>query len=309
MTKHETDCACGIGAVRTRRPFSSAKRSKTPIGGHGIEGVWRREDEERRSPPSLSGWRRCRPDRRLPRGRVAVVGCGTSFHAAQTSGNGSTRSSSCSTRPRPTCSCSSATRGDAADARGRRVVRRPEVARDREGGGPTRGALRRGRRRDARGRGELLPHRQLHLARSRRSRRSGARTSSWLPAAVADELDGERLPVSATRALAVRRRGARLADRPGGCVEAARRRLPGRRGAPARGAPARAPRRCRRERSLLRARGRGPRGRARRRNCRRADRARLRRDARADAAPGRRHRPLPAADARPRGGAGRSIPT
>ena len=27
-------------------------------------------------------------DRRLPDGRVAVVGCGTSFHAAQTSGNG-----------------------------------------------------------------------------------------------------------------------------------------------------------------------------------------------------------------------------
>ena len=27
-------------------------------------------------------------DRRLPEGRVAVVGCGTSFHAAQTSGNG-----------------------------------------------------------------------------------------------------------------------------------------------------------------------------------------------------------------------------
>ena len=26
--------------------------------------------------------------RRLPDGRVAVVGCGTSFHAAQTSGNG-----------------------------------------------------------------------------------------------------------------------------------------------------------------------------------------------------------------------------
>src|SRR5215208_3716748 len=27
-------------------------------------------------------------DRRLPQGRVAVIGCGTSFHAAQTSGNG-----------------------------------------------------------------------------------------------------------------------------------------------------------------------------------------------------------------------------
>ena len=27
-------------------------------------------------------------DRRLPEGRIAVVGCGTSFHAAQTSGNG-----------------------------------------------------------------------------------------------------------------------------------------------------------------------------------------------------------------------------
>ena len=27
-------------------------------------------------------------DRRLPEGRIAVVGCGTSFHAAQTSGKG-----------------------------------------------------------------------------------------------------------------------------------------------------------------------------------------------------------------------------
>ena len=30
MTKHETDCACGIGAVSTRRPFDSEWRSKTP---------------------------------------------------------------------------------------------------------------------------------------------------------------------------------------------------------------------------------------------------------------------------------------
>jgi hypothetical protein len=31
MTKHETDCACGIGAVRTRSPFPREKRSKTDI--------------------------------------------------------------------------------------------------------------------------------------------------------------------------------------------------------------------------------------------------------------------------------------
>src|SRR5579862_7208338 len=31
MTKHETDCACGSGAVSTRSPFDSDSRSKTAM--------------------------------------------------------------------------------------------------------------------------------------------------------------------------------------------------------------------------------------------------------------------------------------
>ena len=167
----------------------------------------------------------------------------------------------------PTCSCSSATRAatpltiEAATA-----FAGPKWLVTAKAESAARGAVRRGRRRDARGRGELLPHGRATPARSRRSPRCAARTSRWLPDAVAERLAGERLPVSEHERWC-RRRGPRLADRAGGGAEAARGRVRGRRGAPARGAPARAPRRDRRERALLRARGRGPRGRARRRDA------------------------------------------
>ena len=66
------------------------------------------------------------------------------------------------------------------------------------------------------------------------------------------------------------RRGPRLADGAGGGAEAPRGRLDRGRGAPHRAAPPRPPRRHRRDRPLLRPRGRGPRGRrARRRRWRR----------------------------------------
>ena len=46
-------------------------------------------EKTRRAVAAQPDWlARVPTDRRLPEGRVAVVGCGTSFHAAQTSGNG-----------------------------------------------------------------------------------------------------------------------------------------------------------------------------------------------------------------------------
>src|SRR5688572_8131999 len=88
MTKQETDCACGIGAVSTRRPFDSEWRSKAPIAGHGIEAPVAGE-KMRKAVAAQPEWLAQVPaDQRLPAGRVAAVGCGTSFHAAQTSGHG-----------------------------------------------------------------------------------------------------------------------------------------------------------------------------------------------------------------------------
>src|SRR6188472_2023781 len=88
MTKHETDWACGMGAVRTRRPLSSEKRSKTSTGPHGIEASVAGEKTKATVAAQPEWLAQVPVDRRLPEGRVAVVGCGTSFHAAQTSGSG-----------------------------------------------------------------------------------------------------------------------------------------------------------------------------------------------------------------------------
>src|SRR5579862_6067320 len=86
MTKQATDCACGSGAVRTRSWLSSLVRSKTATfrcyRGHHMSG------ETRRSVLLQPDWLRSVPRHlRLPEGaRVVFVGCGTSFHAAQTGG-------------------------------------------------------------------------------------------------------------------------------------------------------------------------------------------------------------------------------
>src|SRR5579862_8165343 len=86
MTKQATDCACGSGAVRTRSWLSSLVRSKTATfrcyRGHHMSG------ETRRSVLVQPDWLRSVPRHlRLPEGaRVVFVGCGTSFHAAQTGG-------------------------------------------------------------------------------------------------------------------------------------------------------------------------------------------------------------------------------
>jgi glutamine---fructose-6-phosphate transaminase (isomerizing) len=56
--------------------------------GHGIEGGVA-GDLTRKAIAAQPEWLSQVPTgRRLPEGRIAVVGCGTSFHAAQTSGNG-----------------------------------------------------------------------------------------------------------------------------------------------------------------------------------------------------------------------------
>ena len=73
-------------------------------------------------------------DRRLPEGRIAVVGCGTSFHAAQTSGNGyDALEFVLHPREADVLVLVSHEGTTPSDDRGRRGVRRPEMARDRKG--------------------------------------------------------------------------------------------------------------------------------------------------------------------------------
>ena len=81
-------------------------------------------------------------DRRLPAGRIAVVGCGTSFHAAQTSGAGVDALEFVLHPPEADVLVLVSHEGttpltiEAAE-----VVCRPEVARDREVREPSRGAV------------------------------------------------------------------------------------------------------------------------------------------------------------------------
>src|SRR5580704_15721872 len=86
MTKQETDFACDSGAVSTRRPFVSCCRSNTAIALDAIESGM--PGETRRAMFAQPEWLREVPTGpRLPAGaRVVFVGCGTSFHAAQTGG-------------------------------------------------------------------------------------------------------------------------------------------------------------------------------------------------------------------------------
>ena len=152
---------------------------------------------------------------------------------------------------------------DAGHARGGRGVLRAEVARDGRGRLAARRARRRGRRRDARGRGLVVPHRELHV-RGRGDRRAEGRGRVLAPGrgrGGAQALRAGAVAVEDPRC----RRGARLADGAGGGAEASRGRLGLGRGASHRAAPPRPPGRSGRVGARLRARGRGP--------CRRARRA------------------------------------
>src|SRR6516162_4260561 len=86
MTKQATDCACASGAVRTRSSFGSVVRSNTATArwyrGRAMPGG------TRHTVFAQPDWLAAVPrDRRLPAGaRVVFVGCGTSYHAAQTGG-------------------------------------------------------------------------------------------------------------------------------------------------------------------------------------------------------------------------------
>src|SRR2546421_3132617 len=87
MSEQVTDWACGIGAVRTRTPFARARRSKTLMAAHGIDGSMASGELTQAAIAAQPDWLRGVPrDRRLPEGRVVYTGCGTSFHAAQTGG-------------------------------------------------------------------------------------------------------------------------------------------------------------------------------------------------------------------------------
>ena len=242
-------------------------------------------------------------DRRLPlEGRVVYTGCGTSFHAAQTGGDAIQALEAVLDPPRADAArLRSAHEGEtAAHARGG-----PRLRRARSGSSPARP---RARSPSSRTRSSSSRPR----SRSRGATRRATRARSPRSRCCADE-DVERacreavqardraiaLPVSEHDALARRRRRPRLADGAGGGAEAPRGRVGRRRGAPDRAAPPRAPRRGRRDRPLLRPRGRGPGGRARAPGGRGARGDRLRRPTLVpDGASGRGHRPLPDAHAR-----------
>src|SRR5690349_1639547 len=87
MMKQDTDWACGIDAVRTRRPLSRVCRSNVGTSLDGIDRLVNPGEKTRRAIAAQPEWLAQVPtDRRLPAGRVLHTGCGTSFHAAQTGG-------------------------------------------------------------------------------------------------------------------------------------------------------------------------------------------------------------------------------
>src|SRR5947207_2666687 len=84
----ETDCACGIGAVRTRIPLLSVCCSKTPIvRAHGIDALVPGGLTSLAIAAQPAWLRALRVEERLPAGaRVLYTGCGTSYHAARAAG-------------------------------------------------------------------------------------------------------------------------------------------------------------------------------------------------------------------------------
>src|SRR6201995_5841173 len=90
MMSTATDCACGRSAVRTRRPLSSVSRWNTVTALDRIELSTVHGEETRRAIAAQPEWLAQVPaDKRFPDGaRVLFTGCGTSFHAAMTGGDG-----------------------------------------------------------------------------------------------------------------------------------------------------------------------------------------------------------------------------
>jgi fructoselysine-6-P-deglycase FrlB-like protein len=84
MMKQDTDWACGIDAVSTRRPLSSVCRSNVGTSVDGIDSLVAHGEKTRHAIAAQPEWLAAVPtDRRLPPGRILYTGCGTSFHAAQ----------------------------------------------------------------------------------------------------------------------------------------------------------------------------------------------------------------------------------
>ena len=159
----------------------------------------RRADEtgDRRQPEWLA---QVPTDRRFPEGaRLLFTGCGTSFHAAHDRGRrgaGARARPPSGTRRRP--ARARLPRGrDAAHARGCARLARPALARHRPGRRADRRAVRRGRRLHAGDRGELVPHRELHV-RGRRDR-GAARRGHLVAAGGRRGGARRRLPTSASQ--------------------------------------------------------------------------------------------------------------
>ena len=278
----------------------------------GIEAAWRRR-ATRAAMFAQPEWLRGRfPPRAGSRSaRLLFTGCGTSFHAAQTGGYAVQALEAVLAPPRGGRARLRLARGhDGAHAARPRRPSPASVARDRQGRQPARASLRRGRRLHAGDRGELVPHGELHVRRrrdrgaARRGHRRGSPTRSrrrstapsrsrsptherWLVAGA-----GRDWP-TAQEAVLKLREGAIVAAE----AHQTEQLLHGHLAAVDETVRA------------LRARGGGPRRRARARRGRGARGARLRGDARPDAPPGRGHRPLPSAHPRPRGATAASTRT
>ena len=259
--------------------------------------------------PSPTGCARCRPTGGCPQGATVVhVGCGTSFHAAQTGGWAVQALEAVLSPPRAdimvcvshegetelTMEAERAFGGDVWLVTGRAdsplaelvdevVVCTPEIERS-------------------------WCHTASYTCAVAALQALHGEEIGHLPAAVEEALLREAEPFRQERVLIIgagrdwpTAQEAALKLREGAWVGRVRVRD--------RAAPARPSRRGRRVGAGVRARGRGPRRRARGRRGARARDARLRDDPARDEPSGGRHRPVPAADARRRRGARASTPT
>ena len=125
-------------------------------------------------------------DQRLPDGaRVVYTGCGTSFHAAQTGGEAVQALEAVLRPPEADLLVVVSHEGDTPlTLEAARAFPGPKWLVTGEAGQPARRARRRGDRRDARDRAELVPHRELHVrgrgagGAPRRGRSTGCPTPS-----------------------------------------------------------------------------------------------------------------------------------
>ena len=285
-TKRASTAPAGIGAVSTRRPFESVCRSKTGIAAHGIDGAVPGEsDGRRRSRLSRTGCARCRSSSGCRRVHVCSSRAAARRSTRARAAGPAAHALDVVLGAAPAADVLVAISHEGETTLTLEAVRGfcgRDLGDHGQGGHADPGGVRHVVVAHAGGRAELLPHGELRLRGRGRPRALRGEDVSWLARRGRGEARRGPLPVSGTRALARRRRGPRLADGTGGGAEAARGCARGRRGAPDRAAAARPPRGDRRERPLLRSRGRGPRcgtGRSRRA---RARRDRLRRHARSD---------------------------